>query len=311
MGPLCAGRGLADVWGRHAGSGGICGRWLPDLARDLLTPRSGRHARLLVALGAGVRCFADRRQDNTTASGQATSAVPMTRSARPVAAPLVVSSMRYQASKAKSVATAAADTADRRPHGTEGPLRHAPVGQAIRAMKVTPAHNPCVGEPPTCSGYAATSTPAAPAAARISRPGIAAGRSASAVAISHAPVTANAAVITHGSAASRTVRALTVLASQLKEGGCRAVATVHPPTRNTKAAAADNTPHQGTERPAATAGETRAASLAGACLPAAFTMQTPLRSLAQDKPIAAVAQPCSHARNDVTKTAERYSDLIP
>ena len=87
------------------------------------------------------------------------------------------------------------------------------------AVKVTAAHSPCAGEPPTCSGCAATSTLAAPAAARISRPGIAAGRSASAVAISQAPVTANAAVITQGSAACRSVRVLTVLASQLKEGG--------------------------------------------------------------------------------------------
>src|ERR1700685_79475 len=195
----------------------------------------GRHAHLLAALGAGVRCFAGRRQDNTTASGQPTSAVPMTRSARPVIPPLVVSSMRYQASRARSVATATADTADRSPHGTEGPRRHAPVGQAVRAVKVTPAHSPCVGEPPTCSGFAATSTLTAPAAARISRPGIAAGRSASAVAITQAPVTANAAVITQGSAASRSVRVLTVLASQLKEGGCSAVATVYPPTRNTRA----------------------------------------------------------------------------
>ena len=230
-------------------------------------------------------CYASRpepvvpvsRQDNATASGQATSAVPMTRSARPVVPPLVVSSMRYQASKAKSVATAAADTADRRPHGTEGPRRQAPAGQAIMAMKATPAHSPCIGEPPTCSGFAATSTLAAPAAARISRPGIAAGRSVSAVIISHAPVTANAAVITHGSAASRSVRVLMVLATQLKEGGRRAVATVNPPTRNTRAAEAESTPHQGTRCPAVTAGENRAASLPGACLPAVFTFPIPSR----------------------------------
>jgi hypothetical protein len=206
----------------------------------------------------------------------------MTRSARPVIPPLELSSMRYQTSRARSVATAAADTAGRSPHGAEGPRRHAPVGQAIKAMKVTPAHSPCTGEPPTCSGFAATSTLAAPAAARISRPGIAAGRSASAVAISHAPVTANAAVITHGSAASRSVRVLTVLASQLKEGGCRTVATVHPPTRKTRAAAAETTPHQGTRIPAATAGNNRAASLPRACLPAAFTIPIPSRSLAHD-----------------------------
>src|ERR1700733_6512418 len=199
----------------------------------------------------------------------------MTRSARPVIPPLVVSSMRYQANGARSVATAAADTTGRSPQGTEGPRRHAPVDQAIRAVKVTPAHSPCAGEPPTCSGFAATSTLAAPAAARISRPGIAAGRSAIAVAISHAPVTANAAVITHGSTASRSVRVLTVLASQLNEGGCRAVATAHPPTRNTRAAAAESTPHQGTGRHAAT-GDNRAASVPSACLPAVFTMPIPL-----------------------------------
>jgi hypothetical protein len=230
------------------------------------------------ALMSLLRC---RRQDNTATSGQPTSAVPMTRSARPVIPPLLVSSTRYQASRARSVATAAPDTAGRSPQGAEGPRRHAPAGQAIRAMKVTPAHSPCAGEPPTCSGFAATSTLAAPAAARISRPGIAARRSASAVAISQAPVTAKLVVITHGSAASRSVRVLTVLASQLKEGGCRAVATAHPPTRITSAAAADSTPHQGTGRPAATAGENRAASLPSGCLPAAFTTPIPSRSLAQ------------------------------
>jgi hypothetical protein len=43
-----------------------------------------------------------------------------------------------------------------------------------------------------------------------------------------------------------------VLASQLKDEGCSAVATVHPPTKATKATAAEIRPHQGTQLPAAT-----------------------------------------------------------
>jgi hypothetical protein len=67
----------------------------------------------------------------------------MTRSARPVISPLAVSSVRCQASRARSVATAAADTGDRNPLVTDGPRPHAPVGQAIRAVKVTRAPSPC------------------------------------------------------------------------------------------------------------------------------------------------------------------------
>ena len=88
----------------------------------------------------------------------------------------------------------------------------------------------------------ATSTAAPPAAARISRPAGAAGRSARAVAIPQAPLTANAVIVTQRSAAPGSVRVLTVLASQLKDEGCSAVAAVHPPTKATKAAGRDDAP---------------------------------------------------------------------
>src|ERR1700722_13645339 len=118
---------------------------------------------------------------------------------------------------------------------------------AIRAVKVAAAHSPCVREPPAYSGFMATSTAAPPAAARISRPSGAAGRSARAVGIPQAPVTAKAGLVTQRPAAPGSVRVLTVLASQLKEVGCSAVAAVHPPTTAMKAAAAEMMPHQGTE----------------------------------------------------------------
>ena len=110
---------------------------------------------------------------------------------------------------------AAADPAGRKADGAEALRRHAPAGQALRPVKL-----------------------AAPATASSTRPGIAADRSAKAVATRQAPVTANADVSTHGSTAPRSARALTVVAVQLKDAGCRAVATQQPPTRNANAAPA-------------------------------------------------------------------------
>src|ERR1700722_5251454 len=192
--------------------------------------------------GAGDHACAGRRQDSTTANGQPTSATHMARSARPVIPPLVISSTRYQVSSASKAPTPAAETAGRSPHGTEVPRRHAPTGQAIRAVKAAVAHSPWAREPPACSGFTATSRAAAPAAARISRPAGAAGRSARAVAMPQAPVTANAAIVTQRSAPPSSVRALPALGSQLKDEGCSAVAAVHPPTRATKAAGRDDAP---------------------------------------------------------------------
>ena len=57
-----------------------------------------------------------------------------------------------------------------------------------------------------------------------------------------APVTANAAIVTQRSATPASVSALTLLASQLKDEGCSAVATVHPPTKPTKATPAEIRP---------------------------------------------------------------------
>src|ERR1700722_2940842 len=112
--------------------------------------------------------------------------------------------------------------------------------------------------------------------------GGAAGLSARAVAIPQAPVTANAAIVTQRSAAPGSVRVLTVLASQLKDEGCSAAATAHPPTKATKAAAAEIRPHQGTERPTARAGGNQMTPPSGSRLLAAFMMPVPSGSCAQD-----------------------------
>src|ERR1700744_5691617 len=201
----------------------------------------------------------------------------MARSARPVIPPLLISSTRYQASRASRAPTPTAEAAGRSPHGTEVPRRHAPTGQAIRAVKGGAAPSPGAAGPPACPGFAGTSTAAAPAAARISRPASAAGRSARAVATPQAPVTANAATVTQRSATPGSVRVLTVLASQLKDEGCRAAASVRPPTKATKAAAAVIRPHQGTKCPAARAGENQVTPPSGSRLLAAFIDAGPIR----------------------------------
>jgi hypothetical protein len=64
--------------------------------------------------------------------------------------------------------------------------------------------------------------------------------------------------------------------------GCSAVATVHPPTKATKATAAEIRPHQGTERPTARAGGNQMTPPSGSQLLAAFMMPVPSRSCAQD-----------------------------
>ena len=97
--------------------------------------------------------------------------------------PPVISSAANQASRASSTATTPADTAGRRPHGTQGPRRQAPAGQATSAAQPAAPQIMCgTGRVvPGCSGLAATSTPVTAAAISISRPGRRAGRSPSPV----------------------------------------------------------------------------------------------------------------------------------
>jgi hypothetical protein len=83
----------------------------------------------------------------------------------------------------------------------------------------------------------------------MSRPGAAAGRSASPVTTSQAPAAANASVITHRSAAPTAARALTVPATVLNERGCSVAAIVQPATSSSGAASAETTPSQGTPGP--------------------------------------------------------------
>jgi len=191
-----------------------------------------------------------RRHEETTASGHRAWAAPKMRSASPACPPAVISSTPNQASKASSIATAPADTAGRRPHGTASPRRQAPAGQATRAAHPAAAQIMCGSGNlvPGCSGFAATSRPATAPAIRISRPGARAGRSARPVTTSQAPTTTNVSVITHRSAAPGAASALTVSATGLYRCGCSPAATVHPTAISTGAAAEETTPHHGTAR---------------------------------------------------------------
>ena len=172
------------------------------------------------------------------------------RSARPACPPKLISSTPNQAARASSTATAPADTGGRSPHGTEGPRRQAPAGQATTPAHPAAAKTMCgTGKlVPGCSGFAATSMPAAAPAINISRPGVPAERSASPVTTSHAPTSTNVSVITHRSAAPTAASALTVSATGLTGCGCNPAATVHPATISTGAATDDTTPHHGTYR---------------------------------------------------------------
>jgi len=133
-----------------------------------------------LTLGAGTGARTGTQQDSTTASGQAAWAAPATRSASPAWPAPRMSSVPNQASRASSTVTAAAATPGRSPHGTPGPRRQAPAGQAVSPARPIKAQTKCATEPkpPGCSGFAATSRPAAAPAIRISRPAVLAGRSA-------------------------------------------------------------------------------------------------------------------------------------
>jgi hypothetical protein len=191
-----------------------------------------------------------RRQEATTASGHSASAAPKMRSARPASPPPVISSTPNQATRASSTATAPADTAGRRPHGTDRPRRQAPAGQATTPAHPAAAQITCgTGKlVPGCSGFAATSMPATAPAISISRPGALAGRSASPVTKTHAPTTTKVSDITHRSAAPTAASALTGSATGFTGRGCSLAAMLHPATISTGAAADEPTPHHGTPR---------------------------------------------------------------
>jgi membrane-associated phospholipid phosphatase len=133
--------------------------------------------------GAGTGALAGRQQDSTTASGQVTCTTPTARSASPTWWAPRISSVPNQASKANCTATAAAAGVGRRAHGTAGPRLAAPAGQRVSPANPIEAKTKCGTEPkpPACSGLAATIMPAAAPPISISRPGVLAGRSASAV----------------------------------------------------------------------------------------------------------------------------------
>ena len=72
-------------------------------------------------------------------------------------------------------------TAGRSPYGTPGPRTRPATGQKAMTTKPVTAKSVCGSEPPLCSGFAATPMVATPTAIRITRPGNAAGLSASPV----------------------------------------------------------------------------------------------------------------------------------
>src|ERR1700722_6264246 len=214
------------------------------------SPAKGAHLAVQAWHTAGPGAvLAAPRHDATTASGHSDCPAPKARSARPACPLPVISSTANQATRASSTTTAPADTAGRRPHGTEGPRRHAPAGHATSAAHPMMAQIMCGSGKlvPGCSGLAATSRPATAPAIRISRPGARAGRSASPVTKSQPPTTRKASVITHRSTAPGAASALTVWVTGSNECWSPA-ATVHPLTISTGAAADEATPHHGTTR---------------------------------------------------------------
>jgi len=202
-----------------------------------------------LTFGALAGTLTGREQDSTTASGQVAWTPPSTRSATPACPPVMISSAPNQASRASITATAAAATAGRRPHGTAVPRRAAPAGQVASPANPIEAQTKCGSEPrlPACSGFAATRMPATPAAMRIIRPEVRAGRSASAVTTKQTPTRRNVSVITHRSVMPTAASALIVSATGSNRG-CSPAATVHPPIRKTGAATAEITPHHATRR---------------------------------------------------------------
>ena len=137
----------------------------------MLRTRAARSLVGAVHMGEPAAVLTGRRQDSTTTSGHTAWTTPRTSSARPACPAPVTSSAPNHASKASSTATAPAHTAGRRAHGTDGPRRQAPPGQAASATKPTDAQVACGSEPPPGGcGFTATSMPAADPVTRISRP---------------------------------------------------------------------------------------------------------------------------------------------
>jgi hypothetical protein len=87
------------------------------------------------------------------------------------------------------------------PGGRGRGRRVAASGQIVRVTNPTAAKNKCRQElpAPRVSGFSPTSTPARPPAIRMTRPGRAAGRTASPVITSQPPTTRNASVISQRS----------------------------------------------------------------------------------------------------------------
>jgi membrane-associated phospholipid phosphatase len=154
-------------------AGAVLGAGAAALAYAVLVPltRAGRRS------GAAILA------DSTTARGQAAWAAPTTRSASPACPAPVASSAPNQVSRTNCTVTAAAAAAGRSAHGTAGPRRQAPAGQVVSPANPIAAQTKCGTEPkpPGCSGFNATTMPAMEPAIKMSRPGVLAGRSASAV----------------------------------------------------------------------------------------------------------------------------------
>ena len=123
---------LGDHTAAQVAAGAALGAGAAALAYAVLAPLTS-----LARLGSG------RQQESTTASGHAACAIPVTRSASPTCPDAVTSSAKNQTSKASRTATAVAATGGRRPHGTAGPRRHAPAGQAVSAASPTEDQRMC------------------------------------------------------------------------------------------------------------------------------------------------------------------------
>jgi hypothetical protein len=174
-------------------------------------PKSDTLDEVAVSLRRRAGVITGGRQDITTMNGQPDCASPSTRSASPACPAPVMSSALNQASRNSKTPTVRVVAVGRSDHGTAGPSRQAPAGQQASAPKATAAKIACrSGRPPASSGLAATSIPATPPAIRISLPGIRAGRNATPVMTSQAPVIAKASVITQRSTAPSAASPLTV-----------------------------------------------------------------------------------------------------
>lgn len=162
----------------------------------------------------------------------------------------VISPAPNQATRATCTTTAPADTADCRPHGTEGPrCRHAPVNQATSAAH--PGGGPDhVRQRKAGPGLlrARRDQQARHRPGHQDQPPRRSGQSASPVTKSQAPTTTKASVITHRSAASLRGQLVDCLGNgvkrvRLQPGGSRPPADHHHRGRGSR-----NHAHHGTTR---------------------------------------------------------------